>query len=292
MAKQDHPSIESSPAVAAIEQLLILMARLREPVYGCPWDQVQTYESIAPSTLEEAYEVVDAIEQGDKQQLKEELGDLLFQVVFYSELAKEEQQFTFDEIVTSLTTKLIRRHPHVFPDGTLASRKDLGAPYHSPSPKTAGSVKQTWEQTKQAERNAKGYSSVMDDVPLALASLVRATKLQKRASSLGFDWSSSDAVYGKLKEEIGELIEASKAGDKDAMEDELGDVLFTVVNLARHLKVDSETACRRANRKFEERFRWVEAQANREGVQLADLDETALDVRWQAAKAALHSKNH
>lgn len=275
----------------ALERLLILMARLREPVYGCPWDQVQTYASIAPSTLEEAYEVVDAIEQGDKQQLKEELGDLLFQVIFYSELAKEEQSFTFTDIVVSLTDKLIRRHPHVFPDGTLESRISesvSAAERHA----MEGAIKQSWEKTKQSERDVKGYRSVVDDVPLALASLVRATKLQKRAASVGFDWSDSQAVHDKLAEEITELIEATKTGDKDAIEDELGDVLFTVVNLARHLKVDSETACRRASQKFETRFRWVEAQAKREGVNLSDLDEAALDQRWQAAKATLLKQNH
>ncbi|MFT6201252.1 MAG: ATP diphosphatase, partial [Candidatus Endobugula sp.] len=191
---------------SAINELLTLMARLREPVYGCPWDQVQTYSSIAPSTLEEAYEVVDAIEQGDKQQLKEELGDLLFQVIFYSQLAKEEQAFTFDEIVTELTAKLIRRHPHVFPDGTLASRISFSASnsaLHAERQAAEQAIKQEWEKTKQRERDAKGYTSVMDDVPVALASLVRATKLQKRAASVGFDWSNIDSVYVKLTEEIG-----------------------------------------------------------------------------------------
>ncbi|MGS2717073.1 nucleoside triphosphate pyrophosphohydrolase [Eionea flava] len=274
----------------ALELLLTVMERLREPVYGCPWDQKQTYASIAPSTLEEAYEVVDAIEQGDKQQLKEELGDLLFQVIFYSELAKEEQVFTFNDIVTSLADKLVRRHPHVFPDGTLESRiPDSVSVAERNAMESA--IKQSWEKTKQRERDVKGYSSVVDDVPLALASLVRATKLQKRAASVGFDWSDSQAVHGKLTEEIAELIEATEAGDNDAIEDELGDVLFTVVNLARHLKVDSETACRRANQKFEARFRWVEAQAKREGVNLSDLDEAALDQRWQAAKIALLTTN-
>lgn len=274
----------------SLERLLTLMARLREPVYGCPWDQVQTYRSIAPSTLEEAYEVVDAIEQDDRQQLKEELGDLLFQVVFYSELAKEEHAFTFDDIVVSLTDKLIRRHPHVFPEGTLESRISPSVSRHERDAMEA-TIKQTWEKTKQRERDAKGYSSVMDDVPVALASLVRAAKLQKRAASLGFDWSDGEAVHRKLAEEIDELIVATQAQDHDAIEDELGDVLFTVVNLARHLKVDAETACRRASGKFETRFRWVEKQAGLDGVDLATLDEPELDRRWQAAKLALKEKN-
>ncbi|MFT6103433.1 MAG: ATP diphosphatase [Granulosicoccus sp.] len=275
---------------SAINELLTLMARLREPVYGCPWDQVQTYSSIAPSTLEEAYEVVDAIEQGDKQQLKEELGDLLFQVIFYSQLAKEEQAFTFDEIVTELTAKLIRRHPHVFPDGTLASRISFSASnsaLHAERQAAEQAIKQEWEKTKQRERDAKGYTSVMDDVPVALASLVRATKLQKRAASVGFDWSNIDSVYVKLTEEIGELKAATQSGDVSAIQDELGDVVFTVVNLARHLKVDAETACRQSSRKFEDRFRLVESQAQVEPVNLSSLNEEELDRRWQIAKAQM-----
>jgi len=269
------------------------MARLREPVYGCPWDQVQTYSSIASSTLEEAYEVVDAIEQGDKQQLKEELGDLLFQVIFYSQLAKEDQAFTFDEIVTELTAKLIRRHPHVFPDGTLASRISPSASnsaLHAERQAAEQTIKQEWEKTKQRERDAKGYTSVMDDVPVALASLVRATKLQKRAASVGFDWSNIESVYAKLAEEIDELNAATQSGDTSAIQDELGDVIFSVVNLARHLKVDAEAACRQSSRKFEDRFRLVESQAQGEHVDLSSLNEEELDRRWQIAKTQLLAK--
>jgi ATP diphosphatase len=274
---------------SVINELLTVMARLREPVYGCPWDQVQTYSSIAPSTLEEAYEVVDAIEQGDKQQLKEELGDLLFQIIFYSQLGKEEQAFTFDDIVTELTAKLIRRHPHVFPDGTLMSR--IPPSFSSAERELVEeAIKAEWEKTKQRERDAKGYTSVVDDVPVALASLVRATKLQKRAASVGFDWSTIESVYDKLSEEIDELKAATQSGDASAIQDELGDVAFTVVNLARHLKVDAETACRQASRKFENRFRLVEAQAQAERVDLSSLNEEELDRRWQRAKAQLLAK--
>ncbi|MFT7388055.1 MAG: ATP diphosphatase [Candidatus Endobugula sp.] len=280
---------------SALNELLTLMARLREPIYGCPWDQVQTYQSIASSTLEEAYEVVDAIEQGDKLQLKEELGDLLFQVVFYSQLAKEEQAFTFDEIVTDLSAKLIRRHPHVFPDGTLASRvPSLDSRSVLPAEHQAAerAIKQEWEKTKQRERDAKGYTSVLDDVPLALASVVRATKLQKRAASVGFDWSTIESVYDKLMEEVNELKVATQSGDTAAIQDELGDVMFTVVNLARHLKVDAETACRQSSRKFEDRFRLVESQAQAECIDLALLDEVELDRRWQMAKVQLLAKGN
>ena len=274
--------------MTAINDLLTVMARLREPDYGCPWDQVQTYRSIAPSTLEEAYEVVDAIEQGDSQQLKEELGDLLFQVIFYSELGKEEQVFTFEQIVSDLTSKLIRRHPHVFPKGTLESRI---SPSVTPENRRAmeREIKQSWEATKQQEREAKGCHSVMDDVPIAFPSLLRAQKLQKRAASVGFDWSDIDGVFQKLNEEMAELAEARESNDLAAVEDELGDVMFTLVNLARHLKVDAETACRKSSQKFEARFRVMEAQALSDNVELSSLEERALDARWEVAKRKLMS---
>ena len=274
--------------MTAINDLLTVMARLREPDYGCPWDQVQTYRSIAPSTLEEAYEVVDAIEQGDSQQLKEELGDLLFQVIFYSELGKEEQVFTFEQIVSDLTSKLIRRHPHVFPKGTLESRI---SPSVTPENRRAmeREIKQSWEATKQQEREAKGCHSVMDDVPIAFPSLLRAQKLQKRAASVGFDWSDIDGVFQKLNEEMAELAEARESNDLAAVEDELGDVMFTLVNLARHLKVDAETACRKSSQKFEARFRVMEAQALSDNVELSSLEERALDARWEMAKRKLMS---
>lgn len=274
--------------MTAINDLLTVIARLREPDYGCPWDQVQTYNSIAPSTLEEAYEVVDAIEQGDSQQLKEELGDLLFQVIFYSELGKEEQVFTFEQIVSDLTSKLIRRHPHVFPKGTLESRI---FPSVTPEGRRAmeREIKQAWELTKQQERDAKGCHSVMDDVPIAFPSLLRAQKLQKRAATVGFDWRDTDGVYQKLNEEMAELAEARESNDLAAVEDELGDVMFTLVNLARHLKVDAETACRKSSQKFEARFRVMEAQALSDNVELSLLEERALDARWEMAKRKLMS---
>lgn len=264
-----------------LESLLYLMSRLREPVYGCPWDLAQNYQSIAPSTLEEAYEVVDAIEQGDIRQLREELGDLLFQVVFYSQLGKEEQAFEFNDIVQDITSKLVRRHPHVFPDGTLESRIDPDNPPDTHHSNTK--IKSSWEKIKQQERESKGHHSIMDDVPVALPATVRAAKLQKRASSVGFDWKDSAGVYEKLQEEIAELQQAQNTQSRAEIEDELGDVLFTVVNLARHLKIDPETALRKSNSKFEQRFRTMEQQS----ADFSGQTEQELDQRWQQAKMLL-----
>ncbi len=273
----------------SIDDLLTLMSRLREPEYGCPWDQVQNYKTIAPSTLEEAYEVVDAIEQGDLKQLREELGDLLFQVIFYSQLGKEDNAFTFSDIVSELTAKLIRRHPHVFPEGTLASR--LTAPLSdNEQAASEAKIKASWEAIKQKERDAKGYQSVLDDIPVNFPAIMRAYKLQKRASSVGFDWHDIAGVYDKMGEELQELQQAQAEADKQAMEDELGDVLFTAVNLSRHLKIDPEKALRHANQKFEKRFRAVETQACEDGVEFLDLDQQALNHRWDMAKQTVDKK--
>lgn len=270
----------------SLDDLLYLMSRLREPVYGCPWDQVQSYKTIAPSTLEEAYEVVDAIEQGDTKQLSEELGDLLFQVIFYSELGREEQAFDFPFIVSELTAKLIRRHPHVFPEGTLESRISPTISDQERS-EIEAEIKSSWEAIKQKEREQKGYTSILDDVPLAFPAVARAAKLQKRASSVGFDWKSSEGVYDKLSEEIAELKEAQLQGDKAHIEDELGDVLFTVINLSRHLKVNPESALRRANHKFEQRFRLMEQQLEHSQSEFAQMSEDELEGCWQQAKQDL-----
>ena len=273
----------------SLDDLLNLMTRLREPVYGCPWDQVQTYQTIAPSTLEEAYEVVDAIEQGDIQQLREELGDLLFQVIFYSELGREDSAFTFSDIVSDLTAKLIRRHPHVFPEGTLDSRISADIT-DTERQALEADIKASWESLKKQERQKKGHTSILDDVPIAFPSLVRAAKLQKRASSVGFDWQDIHGVYTRLDEEIDELKEAQQSGNKAAIEDELGDVLFSLVNLSRHLKVDPETALRKSSHKFEQRFRMMEDQACQEEIDFADLGQEALDARWDKAKQQLSSQ--
>ena len=236
----------------SLEDLLHLMNRLRDPQFGCPWDIRQTYATIVPHTLEEAYEVADAIERGDFDHLQGELGDLLFQVVYYSQLAREEGRFEFAGVVDSITRKLIRRHPHVFPTG------DLYAPLDVPR-LSEEQVKQRWEEIKAEERAEKSSApeqlSLLDDVPAALPALSRSAKLQKRAGQVGFDWPDALPVLDKVREELDEVLEAMADNDSAAIADEVGDLLFSVVNLARHLKVDPETALRGANGMFERRFR-------------------------------------
>jgi MazG family protein len=269
-----------------LPDLLHLMARLRDPQHGCPWDLQQNYASIVPHTLEEAYEVADAIESGDFDHLPGELGDLLFQVVYYSQLAREEGRFEFATVVDAITRKLIRRHPHVFPDGDLYGSPEL--------PRLdEAAIKQRWEAIKAEERAEKAAApeqlSLLDDVPSALPALSRAAKLQKRAAQVGFDWPEALPVVDKVREELGEVLEAMSENDPQAIAEELGDLLFVVVNLARHLKVDPENALRAANGKFERRFRFIE-QALREAgrpIEHCDLDE--LDALWGEAKKAEQS---
>lgn len=259
-----------------LDDLRFLMRRLRDPENGCPWDVAQTYESITPSTVEEAYEVVDAIDQGDKHQLKEELGDLLFQIIFYNQLAEEEGAFNFESIVNGLTAKLVRRHPHVFPDGSL---------YGQVSEAEAVDVKAQWEGIKAQERQNKGLHSVVDDIPLALPALTRAQKLQKRAASIQLDWKSAKDVLTKLSEECSELDEAIASEDKAAIEAELGDCLFTLVNIARHYKINAEFALKKANQKFAQRVRHVE-DAIRERPETGQaMTEQEMDALWRQAKA-------
>nr|WP_314478181.1 nucleoside triphosphate pyrophosphohydrolase [uncultured Pseudomonas sp.] len=263
-----------------LQDLLHLMARLRDPQYGCPWDLKQDYASIVPHTIEEAYEVADTIERGDFEDLRGELGDLLFQVVYYSQLAREEGRFEFDGVVDGITRKLIRRHPHVFPTG------DLYAPLETPSLSDA-QVKSHWEQIKAQERAQKSVPeqlSLLDDVPTALPALTRAAKLQKRAATVGFDWPEALPVLDKVREELDEVLQAMADGDDDALEDEVGDLLFAVVNLARHLKHDPENALRRANRKFERRFRFIEQALRDNGTAIEDCNLDALDALWGEAK--------
>ncbi|MFP8965587.1 nucleoside triphosphate pyrophosphohydrolase [Pokkaliibacter sp. CJK22405] len=262
-----------------LNDLLTLMARLRTPKTGCPWDLKQTFDSILPHTLEEAYEVADAIEQKDYPQLRDELGDLLFQVIFYSRLGEEAGHFTFADIVDQLVSKLLRRHPHVFPDGTLASDNQT-------TPIDEAEIKQRWEMIKAEERAEKGMNdSVLDDVPQTLPGLNRAQKIQKRAASVGFDWFEFMPVKAKLIEELDEIEEARAQQDQDALEDEVGDLFFSCVNLARHLKVDPETAMRRANRKFERRFRRVETLAKARDIDMTQSNLEVLDSLWDEAKA-------
>ncbi|WP_095155717.1 nucleoside triphosphate pyrophosphohydrolase [Pseudomonas sp. Irchel 3E13] len=263
-----------------LDDLLHLMARLRDPQYGCPWDLKQNYASIVPHTLEEAYEVADAIERGDFEHLQGELGDLLFQVVYYSQLAREEGRFEFAGVIDSITRKLIRRHPHVFPTG------ELYAPLDTPL-LDEEQVKQRWEEIKAEERAEKSEPeqlSLLDDVPAALPALSRAAKLQKRAAQVGFDWPGPLPVLDKVREELDEVLEAMAEGDAAAMADEVGDLLFATVNLARHLKLDPENALRGANAKFERRFRFIEQALRDIGRPIEDCTLEDLDALWGEAK--------
>ncbi len=269
-----------------LNDLLHLMARLRDPQHGCPWDLQQNYASIVPHTLEEAYEVADAIQSGDFDHLPGELGDLLFQVVYYSQLAREEGRFDFATVVDAITRKLVRRHPHVFPDGDLYGSPEL--------PRLdEAAIKQRWEEIKAEERAEKAAApeqlSLLDDVPSALPALSRAAKLQKRAAQVGFDWPDALPVVDKVREELGEVLEAMSENDPQAIAEELGDLLFVVVNLARHLKVDPENALRAANGKFERRFRFIEQALREAGRPIESCDLEELDGLWGEAKKAERS---
>ncbi|AZT83091.1 nucleoside triphosphate pyrophosphohydrolase [Marinobacter sp. NP-4(2019)] len=272
----------------SIEDLKTLMARLRDPETGCPWDIKQTFKSIVPHTLEEAYEVADAIERADYPHLEDELGDLLFQVIFYTQMGREQGHFDFDSVVDNLVRKLVRRHPHVFPEGTLESRVD---PDNRPG---EAEIKASWERIKAEERALKPKpeardSSRLDGIARTLPAMARAEKLQKRAANHGFDWPDIEPVFDKLHEEIDELKEAwhdaeSGTGTRDAVEDELGDLLFVCVNLARFMKVNPEQALNRTNHKFETRFRAIEQRLEDEGRNLDDETLEALDAIWQQVK--------
>jgi ATP diphosphatase len=262
-----------------LDDLLHLMARLRDPVDGCPWDLKQDFASIVPHTLEEAYEVADTIEREDWEHLPGELGDLLFQVIFYAHLGQEEQRFEFADVVDTLVSKLIRRHPHVFPEGTLESRGGAGS-------KDERDIKATWEAIKAQERSEKPQQEprVLDDIPMALPALNRAVKLQKRAAREGFDWGDVGPVLDKIEEEIAELREAIAAGDIVEMEHELGDLLFAHVNLARHMGVNPESALRYTNQKFTNRFNYIEDRVNDSGQDWQAYSLDALDGWWNEAK--------
>lgn len=266
----------------SLEDLKELMRRLREPETGCPWDVEQTYQSIAPSTIEEAYEVVDAIERHDYKHLKEELGDLLFQIIFYSEIASEEQLFQFDDVVSGLVSKLIRRHPHVFPDNTLESRISGRR-----TEDDEANIKRRWEALKQEEREAKGQAGLLEDVPITLPAMTRAAKLQKRASSAGFDWPSMDGVLKQVEEELAEVREAVSSGDDGAVREELGDLIFSVVNACRHARIDPETATRAANEKFERRFQYIERKLAEQGETPQEASLERMDHLWNEAKHLL-----
>ncbi|MGE4617359.1 MAG: nucleoside triphosphate pyrophosphohydrolase [Gammaproteobacteria bacterium] len=257
-----------------LQTLRDLMRALRAPDSGCPWDRDQTFESIAVHTLEEAFEVADVIESGRLEELPSELGDLLFQVIFYCQLAEEEGRFSIDEVMDELEGKLLRRHPHVFEDGGASD---------------AAAVAQQWETQKAAERASRrdrGTFSELDEVPVNFPALTRALKLQKRAARVGFDWPDVAGAWTKLGEETAELEDAMGQSNVVSVLEELGDLLFAVVNVARHLGCDPEAALRAANRKFERRFRHVEAELRAQGSSPGSADLESMDRLWAAAKKA------
>ncbi|SDI93840.1 nucleoside triphosphate pyrophosphohydrolase [Aliiruegeria lutimaris] len=257
-------------------RLLEIMARLRDPETGCPWDIEQSWETIAPYTIEEAYEVADAIEREAWDELKGELGDLLLQVVYYTQMGTEEERFTFDEVANSISDKMVARHPHVFGDES----RD----------KSAEQQTRDWEVVKAAERKAKGEERVLDGVAMGLPALLRAYKLQKRAARVGFDWDNADLVLDKIREEAEELAEAAKSGSHDAIEDEMGDMLFVLANLARHLGVDPEQALRRTNAKFTRRFNAIEDTLHVSGTSPAEATLDEMDALWNQIKAQEKSR--
>jgi nucleoside triphosphate diphosphatase len=262
----------SEPAARGIDRLLAVMRRLRDPERGCPWDVEQTFATIVPYTIEEAYEVADAIEREDWAALPGELGDLLLQVVYYTQIGAEEGRFDFEQVAHAIADKMIERHPHVFGTEQVAG---------------SAALRTVWENRKAAERAARGDDgSVLADVPLAFPALTRALKLQKRAASVGFDWGAAAPILAKIEEEIAELRDALAAEAPVAERElELGDLLFTVVNLARHLGLDPEAALRATNSKFERRFRGMEAEAGATGRRPSELSLGELEALWNLAKA-------
>jgi ATP diphosphatase len=266
-----------------ISRLIEIMAALRNPSTGCPWDIEQDFASIAPYTIEEAYEVADAIARGDMDDLRDELGDLLLQVIYHAQMAEEAQEFAFGDVVQAITEKMIRRHPHVFGDAEARS---------------AGMAKGMWEKIKSEEKALKRQARIdrgldpedhgtgfLDGIPIALPALTRALKLQEKAARVGFDWTEAAPILDKIEEEIAELREAMAKNDLDSMQDEFGDVVFALVNLGRHLKIDSEAALSGTNEKFRSRFHYIERALNASGrsLEASSLDE--MEELWQQAKA-------
>ncbi len=273
---QDPPTLTLAAPAAAILRLIEVMAQLRDPETGCPWDIEQNFETIAPYTIEEAYEVADAIERGDTAALRDELGDLLLQVVFHARMAEEGGDFDFAAVAAAISDKMVRRHPHVF------GAEDVDS---------VAALSRAWEDHKAAERQAKaaekgGQASVLDGVALGLPALTRAVKLQRRAARVGFDWPDILPVFDKIEEEIAELKQEIHDGaGPDRITDELGDLLFVVANLARHLETDPEAALRHANAKFLRRFQAIEARYAAAGLELTEATLEELETAWQAVKA-------
>jgi ATP diphosphatase len=265
------PSRSSSSADHPIFRLVEIMAKLRDPDGGCAWDLEQTFATIAPYTVEEAYEVADAIERRDLKDLREELGDLLLQVVFHARMAEEEGAFDFGDVANAISDKMVRRHPHVFGDADVRS---------------SGEQTVAWEVIKQRERSEKARHGVLDDVPVGLPALTRAVKLNKRAARVGFVWPSVNEVLDKLDEEVAELKAEVLAGDRDKARGELGDVLFVIANLARELDIEPEDALRATNAKFVRRFGYVEERLAERGKTPEQSDLAEMDALWNDAKAA------
>jgi ATP diphosphatase len=263
-----------------IKTLLKVMSALRTPITGCPWDIEQNFETIAPYTLEECYEVLDAIERDDMEDLCEELGDLLLQVVFHAQMAHEAGHFDFGDVVERISTKMIRRHPHVF-GANAASTKALAKGQWEAI--KAEEKAERLERRRQAGLDDKGNTkqSLLDDVPMPLPALIRAVKLQKKAGKVGFDWNDPKLVLAKMREELDEIEEALESGDQTAIEDEIGDMLFATANLARHMEIDPEFAARHANQKFTRRFQYIEKQAG-DALSTMPLDE--MEALWVEAK--------
>jgi tetrapyrrole methylase family protein/MazG family protein/ATP diphosphatase len=253
-----------------IDRLIAIMARLRHPTDGCPWDLEQTFATVAPYTVEEAYEVADAIERNDLADLRDELGDLLLQVVFHARMAEEQGSFAFDDVANAICEKMIRRHPHVFGDLKFES---------------VAAQSRAWDEIKAAERAKKGRDSFLDDVPNGLPALTRAVKLSKRAARVGFVWPTTAAVLEKLQEEIAELEHEIRVGDHEKAREELGDILFVCANLARDLDVDPEDALRAANAKFTRRFQFIEAALATSGRTPEQSNLEEMEGLWAAAKA-------
>jgi tetrapyrrole methylase family protein/MazG family protein/ATP diphosphatase len=272
MPQHAQPSETPLDDLRPIDRLIGIMTRLRDPETGCPWDAAQTFATVAPYTVEEAYEVADAIERGDMSDLKEELGDLLLQVVFHARMAEEQGDFSFDDVAAAISDKLERRHPHVF--GQMR--------YASAEAQTAG-----WEAIKAAERADKGRGrSLLDDVPASLPGMTRAVKLTARAARVGFDWPDVSFVIGKLHEELAELEVEMASGDPERLREELGDLLFVCANLARWLKVEPDDAVRGANAKFARRFRYIEERLAERGKTPEQSDLAEMDALWDEIRAA------
>ena len=261
----------------SIEKLIEIMQSLRDPENGCPWDLEQDFQSLIPYTIEEAYEVADAIEQNDLEDIKGELGDLLFQIVFYSQLGKEQSAFDFNDVAETISDKLIRRHPHVFSDAKIKNSEEQT---------------KEWEKIKQQEREIKSIKnsselSILDDVSRALPSLMRSEKLQKRAAREGFDWPNIQDVMLKVNEELNEVHQELDADvqDKEKIEEEIGDLFFSCINLSRHAGLDAEQCVRKANLKFERRFRELEKTAKNKGLQVSEINIDDLEKLWQEVKS-------